>query len=154
MKRTITYILLFAVNLALYSQALRTHDGNATTGNKFQTGFGSGEVFNPFAKDTTKSEHLNVPKEIHQWHIDELTGDAIPVNADTLPHLYQNWHLTEGMNGEYNFLGNMGAPRESRIFFNRTSSTTFDFLQPYDYFIVKPNELFFTDTKSPYTNIS
>ena len=154
MKRTITYILLFAVNLALYSQALRTHDGNTTTGNKFQTGFGSGEVFNPFAKDTTKSEHLNVPKEIHQWHIDELTGDAIPVNADTLPHLYQNWHLTEGMNGEYNFLGNMGAPRESRIFFNRTSSTTFDFLQPYDYFIVKPNELFFTDTKSPYTNIS
>lgn len=154
MKRTITYILLFAVNLALYSQALRTHDGNTTTGNKFQTGFGSGEVFNPFAKDTTKSEHLNVPKEIHQWHIDELTGDVIPVNADTLPHLYQNWHLTEGMNGEYNFLGNMGAPRESRIFFNRTSSTTFDFLQPYDYFIVKPNELFFTDTKSPYTNIS
>lgn len=123
-----------------------------TVGNT--TGFGSGEVFNPFAKDTTKSEHLEVPREIHQWHIDELLGDVIPVNADTLPHLYQNWHMTEGMNGEYNFLGNMGAPRQSRIFFNRPSNTEYNFLQPYDYFIVRPGQLFYTDTKSPYTNLS
>ncbi len=155
MKKTIIYILLFAISTALYSQALRTDNGNSTVGsNRFTAGFGSGEVFNPFAKDTTKSEHIIAPKEIHQWHIDELTGDVIPTDADTLPHLYQNWHLTEGMNGEYNFLGNMGAPRQSRIFFNRESNTTFDFLQPYDYFMVSPGELFYTDTKSPYTNLS
>lgn len=138
--------------LTAISQTLRTNDANAEAGKNL--GFGSGDIFNPFSKDTTKSEKVEAPKEIYQWHIDELMGNPIPVNADTLPHLYQNWHLTEGMNGEYNFLGNMGAPRQSRIFFNRPSDTQYNFLQPYDYFIIRPGELFFTDTKSPYTNLS
>lgn len=145
-------ILLLLLPATLCSQALRTNDANAQAGKS--TGFGSGDIFNPFAKDTTKSEKVTAPKEIHQWHIDELMGTPIPVNADTLPHLYQNWHMTEGMNGEYNFLGNMGAPRQSRIFFNRPSDTQYNFLAPYDYFVVRPGELFFTDTKSPYTNLS
>ena len=153
MRRIFLYtILLLILPTAIHSQALRTNDANSQAGKN--TGFGSGEIFNPFSKDTTKTEKVVAPKEIHQWHIDELLGDVTPVNADTLPHLYQNWHLTEGMNGEYNFLGNMGAPRQSRIFFNRPSDTQYDFLQPYDYFIVRPGELFFTDTKSPYTNLS
>ncbi len=145
-------ILLLLLPATLRSQALRTNDANAQAGKS--TGFGSGDIFNPFAKDTTKSEKVTAPKEIHQWHIDELMGTPIPVNADTLPHLYQNWHMTEGMNGEYNFLGNMGTPRQSRIFFNRPSDTQYNFLAPYDYFVVRPGELFFTDTKSPYTNLS
>lgn len=152
MSRRLLYILLlfipFVANGQSFTQATKIGSGNAT-------GFGSGALFNPYGeKDTTKSEHKEVPMEIHQWHIDELLGNTIKVNADTLQHLYQNWHMTEGMNGEYNFLGNMGAPRQSRIFFNRPTCTTYDFLQPYDYFIVNPNEIFFTDTKSPYTNLS
>ncbi len=121
-----------------------------------QGGFGSGEIFNPFhkaPKDSTK-HNLKVPTEIHQWHIDEALGTVIPVNADTLQYMYQNWVQTEGPNGEYNILGNMGSPRESRIFFNRPTNTTFDFLAPYDYFVTRPGELFFTDTKSPYTNLT
>lgn len=133
------------------SQNLQSHQRG--TGNNV-AGFGSGDTFNPFQRDTTKTEAVKAPKEIHQWHIDELSGEVIPVNADTLPHLYQNWHMTEGMHGEYNFLGNMGAPRQNRIFFNRPTDTQYNFLQPYDYFIVRPGELFFTDTKSPYTNLS
>ena len=152
MRRIFLYTILLLLPLTAISQTLRTNDANAQAGKNL--GFGSGDIFNPFSKDTTKREKVEAPKEIHQWHIDEFSGNPIPVNADTLPHLYQNWHLTEGMNGEYNFLGNMGAPRQSRIFFNRPSDTQYDFLQPYDYFIVRPGELFFTDTKSPYTNLS
>lgn len=119
-------------------------------------GFGSGEVFNPFYKaerDSSK-KNLTIPIEIHQWHIDELFGEVTPVNADTLQYMYQNWHQTEGMNGEYNTLGNMGSPRQSRIFFNRPAGTEFNFLAPYDYFVTRPGEMFFTDTKSPYTNLT
>ena len=152
MRRIFLYTILLLLPLTAVSQTMRTNDANAQAGKNL--GFGSGDIFNPFSKDTTKREKVEAPKEIHQWHIDEFSGNPIPVNADTLPHLYQNWHLTEGMNGEYNFLGNMGAPRQSRIFFNRPSDTQYDFLQPYDYFIVRPGELFFTDTKSPYTNLS
>lgn len=121
-----------------------------------QGGFGSGEIFNPFHQAPKDSSKLNlkVPTEIHQWHIDEAFGTVIPVNADTLQYMYQNRAQTEGPNGEYNILGNMGSPRESRIFFNRPTNTTFDFLAPYDYFVTRPGELFFTDTKSPYTNLT
>ncbi len=119
-------------------------------------GFGSGETFNPFHKAPKDSSttNLKVPTDIHQWHIDEALGTVIPVVADTMQYMYQNWAQTEGMNGEYNILGNMGSPRQSRIFFNRPTTTTFDFLAPYDYFITRPGELFFTDTKSPYTNLT
>jgi hypothetical protein len=120
------------------------------------TGFGSGEVYSPFKKNPKDStqQMLNVPQEIHQWHIGELLGEVMPVNADTLQHLFQNWHNTDGMNGEYNYLGNMGSPRESRIFFHRKALPEFNFLKPYDYFITPTDKFFFTDTKSPYTNLS
>ncbi len=146
MKKILLYIFALAISATAMSQNT----------NNSQSGFGSGEIFNPFHQaegDSTKT-NLNVPTEIHQWHIDERMGTVIPVNADTLQYMFQNWHQTEGMNGEYNILGNMGSPRMSRIFFNRPTNTTFDFLAPYDYFVTRPGELFFTDTKSPYTNLT
>ncbi len=142
MKKVFTYILATLLPCIAIAQNVE--------------GFGSGEEFNPFykaEKDSSK-RNLKVPIEIHQWHIDELFGEVTPVNADTLQYMYQNWHQTEGMNGEYNTLGNMGSPRQSRIFFSRPTNTVFDFLAPYDYFVTRPGELFFTDTKSPYTNLT
>lgn len=145
MKRLLTYILFATLHLTLFAQGFGSH----------QSGAGSGEIFNPLRNqsDTTSSSEKIVPKEIHQWHIDDFLGDVEPVNADTLQYLFQNWHQTEGEKSEYNFLGNMGTPRESRMFFNRPSDTQFHFLQPYDYFYWHPNKFFFTDTKSPYTKI-
>ena len=138
--------------LQLFGQHIQGHQLESNN----QSGLGSGEVFSPFKKnqkDSTKVE-LDVPKEIRQWHVNEKTGEVMPVNADTLQHMFQNWHLTEGVNGEYNFLGNMGTPRQTRIFFNRPTDTSYDFMQPYDYFYTRPGEFYFTDTKSPYTNLS
>ena len=153
MKRILTYItILLTLPLTLGAQGI---NDNIERGDN-EEGFGGGAVYSPFRKnqrDTTKTE-LNVPQEIRQWHISELLGEVIPVNADTLQHLYQNWHKTDGMNGEYNYLGNMGSPRLSRIFFNRTELPEYSFLKPYDYFITPINKFYFTDTKSPYTNLS
>ena len=91
MSRILLYILFlfvpFVANGQSFKQATKIGSGNAV-------GFGSGALFNPYGeKDTTKSEHKEVPMEIHQWHIDELLGNTIGVNADTLQHLYQNWHM-------------------------------------------------------------
>ena len=153
MKRILTYItILLTLPLTLGAQGI---NDNIERGDN-EEGFGGGSVYSPFRKnqrDTTKTE-LNVPQEIRQWHISELLGEVIPVNADTLQHLYQNWHNTDGMNGEYNYLGNMGSPRLTRIFFNRQALPEFSFLKPYDYFMTPVNQFYFTDTKSPYTNLS
>lgn len=152
MTRKLLYILLMMLPVSLYGQHIQSHQLEENN----KSGFGSGETFSPFKKnekDSTKKE-LNVPKEIHQWHINAKNGEVIPIDADTMQHMFQNTHLTEGINGEYNFLGNMGTPRQTRIFFNRPTETTFDFLQPYDYFVTEPGRFIFTDTKSPYTNLT
>lgn len=152
MKRFLLYILFLALPALMYGQNIQQHqleDG-------VRSGMGSGEVFSPFRdthKDSTKNE-INVPKEIHQWRVNEQTGEVMAIDADTMQYWFQNRHLTEGPNSEYNFLGNMGTPRMSRIFFNRPTTTSYDFLQPYDYFFTRPGEFIFTDTKSPYTNLS
>lgn len=152
MIRKFVTLLICLIPVAIWGQVDELHQHES--GN--EAGLGSGEVFSPFRnnpKDSTKSQ-LKVPMDIRQWHVNEHTGEVIPVNADTLQFMFQNWHLTEGVNGEYNFLGNMGTPRETRIFFNRPTTTKLDFIQPYDYFYQRPDEFFFVDTKSPYTNLS
>ena len=152
MMKKLLLLALTLLPLAGAGQVLQQHQLEGSHG----SGLGSGETFSPFRdnkKDSNKVD-IKVPMEIHQWKVGEKLGEVIPVNADTLQHLFQNWHLTEGVNGEYNFLGNMGSPRQSRIFFNRPTNTTFDFLQPYDYFYTSPGRFLFTDTKSPYTNLS
>lgn len=103
--------------LQLFGQHIQGHQLESNN----QSGLGSGEVFSPFKKnqrDSTKVE-ISVPQEIHQWKVNGKTGEVMPIDADTMQHMFQNWHLTEGVNGEYNFLGNMGTPRQTRIFFNR-----------------------------------
>ena len=153
MKKILAYItILLTFPLTLGAQGI---NDNIERGQN-ETGFGGGAVYSPFRKnqsDSTKTQ-LIVPQEIHQWHVGELLGEITPVNADTLQHLYQNWHSTDGMNGEYNYLGNMGSPRLTRIFFNRKALPDFNFLQPYDYFMTPVSKFYFTDTKSPYTNLS
>lgn len=152
MIKKIFTLLICLLPVTIWGQEIMQHQHEEHKG----TGLGNGEIFSPFRnnpKDSTNS-NLKVPRDIRQWHIDEYSGKVIPTTPDTLQFMFQNWHLTEGMNGEYNFLGNMGTPRQSRVFFNRPTTTSFDFLQPYDYFYLCPNEFFFTDTKSPYTNLS
>lgn len=152
MTRIFVTLLICLLPVTIWGQVEDEHQHE----NGSEAGLGSGEIFSPFRnnpKDSTKSG-LKVPMEIRQWHVNGKTGNIIPANADTLQFMFQNWHLTEGVNGEYNFLGNMGTPRETRIFFNRPTTTTFDFIQPYEYFYLQPDEFFFVDTKSPYTNLS
>lgn len=152
MVRRLLYLLVFVVPAIVNGQSLKTMNSDGSGG-----GLGHGEVFNPFNnsghRDSTKKA-VTAPKEIHQWKIDMRLGRRIEIEADTLQFMFQNRHLTEGINGEYNHLGSMGTPRQTRIFFNRPTSTTFDFLQPYDHFYTTPDRFIFTDTKSPYTNLT
>ena len=143
MIKRLLLLLFFALPTAGYTQSLQQHQLEKHSG-----GLGHGEVFNPFKDNTKDSTKTNVivPMEIHQWNIDRWLGTPKEINADTLQYMFQNWHLTEGVNGEYNFLGNMGTPRQSRLFFDRPTDTKFDFMQPYDYFYISPDEFIFTDS--------
>lgn len=100
--------------------------------------------------DTVKK--TDIPVGYYVWHISPRFGDVVPATPDTLPHWFQNANLTDGYNGTYNFLGNMGAPRISRLYFERDERIThssFIFAKPYDFFLKKPEQIFFSTPSRP-----
>lgn len=105
-------------------------------------------------KETNNTDVTNVPVDLNQWTLSPRFGDVRPIPVDTMWHYYQNDHLTEGIRGEYNHLGNLGSPRLSRIYFDREDRSQMFFTDVYGMFYQKPDQFHFTDTKSPYTNLS
>lgn len=112
----------------------------------------SSKNFNKHSKDTTQD--LEIPRGLWVWTIDRRFGDRQTAEPDTMPHLFTNTIFNTGMYGEYNTTGNNYTARESRIFIDRQLPAQFMFTQPYDYVMLEPDELHFTNTLSPITNIS
>ena len=64
-----------------------------------------------------------VPWGQFMWTIDERLGNVVPAeNTDTVVTNFQNWKMTDGMTGDYSYLGNTGSPRLNRIFFDRKTN--------------------------------
>lgn len=104
-------------------------------------------------KDTLKNEK-EIPEGIKVWTIDSRFGDRKPAVPDTLSHMFMNTVFTTGLRGEYNTTGNLGAPRINRIFTDRQNEGQFIFTQPFDFFITPIGQFHFTNTLSPFTNIT
>ncbi len=140
-------LLLSAAAPSLWAQNTTDYDGSTfgprrtTQRSEFERG------------DSTTMDSKTVPIGISTWKVDWL-GNVTPTEVDTLRHQFQNVQLTDGMNGHYNYLGNMGSPRYSRLFFERRPASQFLFTDPLDYWMVRTEEFNFINTKSPFTNLS
>lgn len=107
--------------------------------------------------DNDSTELTNVPEGIFVWTVDPRFGDIRPALYDTIPHGFQNENQTMGMRGHYNFTGNLNAPRISRYFSEQNPNMQthpFIFKNPYDYFLKDTGDFLFTNTKSPFTNLT
>ena len=105
--------------------------------------------------DTTAvTDASTIPIGMHTWKITRRLGNIIPVPVDTLQSGFQNTNDTGGPTGQYNYLGNLGSPRMSRIFFDRGEESQFIFTDPLDFSILTPDEVTFMNTFSPYTNLT
>jgi len=102
----------------------------------------------------TGTDVQSIPPKLYMWKLSETLGNRTIVPADTLALNFQNTNLVGGMTGEYNFLGNLGSPRLSRIFFNRQDDEPTLFMAPYSSFFVRPDQVFFTNSNVPYTNLT
>ena len=114
-------------------------------------------TFNPNKKTKGKEEgreKKEIPRGMTVWTVDPLFGDRIPAERDTLQHLFMNTVFTSGMYGEYNTTGNLGAPRQNRIFMDRSHIPTFVFTDALDFFLTPVEDLRFTNTLSPITNLN
>ncbi len=144
----ITFFFLIA-GITLSAQTLT---GTDTDGNL--TGIDQqGNSFNPNRTDTTKKQK-EVPKGIYVWRVDRKLGDIIKADVDTVPHLYPQSTMAMGTHGAYNTTGSNYTPRLSRIFIDRKETDQFLFVQPYSQVNKTPDQILFTNTLSPITNLS
>lgn len=105
--------------------------------------------------DTTSViDASTIPIGLSCWKIDRQFGNMTEVPVDTLQHDFQNTNDTGGSTGHYTYLGNLGSPRISHVFFERKDPEQFFFLDPYDFTVVEPEDVVYTNTKSPFTNLT
>ena len=145
----LTYILLFVLGLlaAQAQRPLNTLDNRDRYGNQVDPST------QPDSLDTS-TDVQSIPPKLYMWQLSETLGNRTIVPADTLSLNFQNTNLVDGMTGQYNFLGNLDSPRLSRIFFDRESTEPTIFMTPFSSFFVRPDQVFFTNSNVPYTNLT
>ena len=85
------------------------------------------------------------------WQIDERFGRQTIVPVDTLDLNFQNERLVENKDVAVNFLGTVGSPAETKIWFNRKETSPFIFAHPYEFYLLRPGNLSYLNTKSPFS---
>ncbi len=108
-----------------------------------------------FGEDSVQKE--DVPEGIDYWQVEERFGDIVRSEPDTAMTLFQNDAFTSGRTGHYNYTGNLGGPRTPRLWFDTPANKMFGgflFARPYDFFLREPSDLWYTNTKSPFTNLT
>ncbi len=107
----------------------------------------------PDSAETKKKKKI-VPNDVRAWTVDEKYGNMSEADVDTLHHMFMNTDLPEGIEGHYNSLGNVGSPRQSRIYMERPITPDFIFVAPFDMFFVDTDIFRFYNTKSPFMNVT
>ena len=137
---------LSPIHAQVYNQI--DEEGNVTQRDERQN-----RNFNPHNNDSTSSSR-EVPVGIHVWTVDRRFGDVIPAVVDTMPHLFMKTTFNSGLYGEYNTTGNNFTARQNRIFADRKIGEQFIFTEPYSYVYKSPDQVHFTNTLSPLTNMT
>jgi len=155
MKKNVVIIFLFFVFIPgvnaqdKYFEAHTNRDANTRQiidPNKSDSlDFPTGEVI----IDTTKIE---LPS-IYTWKITPRLGERIFVPRDTLTKNFHNSMMVDGKSVAMGYLGNIGSPAQSKIFFERPDDSRFMFLDPMYLWRKDPQDHYFMNTKIPYTNI-
>lgn len=154
MRKLIFAAILFFTCVTLFAQQ--------TIPNQFNQfgGSASGMDGNKYDRngnpiDTTAViDASTVPIGLFAWKIDERLGNTFEAPVDTVQHAFQNTNDTGGPTGHYTYLGNLGAPRISHVFFERKETSQFFFTDPYDFTVKRPEDIVYTNTKSPFTNLT
>ena len=105
-------------------------------------------------EDSTNTEIQSLPPKLYMWKLSETLGNRTIIPADTASLNFQSTNLVEGMFGHYNYLGNLGSPRLSRLFFEWEESEPTIFMAPFSSFFTRPDQVLFTNSNVPYTNLT
>lgn len=93
-------------------------------------------------------------KNLIGYRLTKDIGDAYIAPMDTNKLNYANRTLMDGHGISVAYLGNVGSPAQSRIFAERPEANDFIFMDAYNYYRYTPQNVFFYDTKMPYSNVT
>ena len=146
MKKTFFFFIFLLSTAHGYAQFDDGFNQIDTDGNTIQR--------NNKSKKDSLGSNKEIPEGIKVWTVDTRFGDRKTAVPDTLSHMFMNSIFTTGLRGDYTTTGNLGAPRINRIVTDRPFGSQFIFTQPYDFIITPIEQFHFTNTLSPFTNIT
>ena len=146
MKKTFFFFIFLLSTAHGYAQFDDGFNQIDTDGNTIQR--------NNKSKKDSLGSNKEIPEGIKVWTVDTRFGDRKAAVPDTISHMFMNSIFTTGLRGDYTTTGNLGAPRINRIVTNRPFGSQFIFTQPYDFIITAIEQFHFTNTLSPFTNIT
>lgn len=150
MKKNIVFLLLFfAVFPVLKAQDKNTQplvieqniDSIQTKITQFPT---SGRII-----DTAK---IQVPN-IYAWKITPRLGERVFVPRDSAVLDFHQSMQVDGKGVAIGYLGNVGSPAQSKIFFERPETSRFIFLDGMRFWRKNPEDQYFLNTKMPYSEV-
>jgi len=97
---------------------------------------------------------VDTTRKINYWNITWRTGEIVPARPDTFLTDYFNRTNVEGQSLSMAYLGNLGSPGESRIFFDRADRSHFMFEDVRAAYLRTPENYPFINTKIPHSNVS
>lgn len=150
----LTYILLSVIGLLNIQAQVATNTLNQDGTMRDQYGNQIDPATQPDNLDSTHVDIQSLPPKLYMWTISETLGERTVIPADTASLNFQSTNLVEGMQGHYNYLGNLGAPRQSRLFFERRNDYPTIFIAPLSFFYFRPDQFKFTNSNVPFTNLT
>lgn len=90
---------------------------------------------------------------IYGWKLSPRFGERIFVPKDTMVNDFHQTSLVDGQAVAMGYLGNIGSPAMSKIFFDRQPASRFIFLDGLYLSRKGPQDHLFLNTKVPYSNI-
>jgi hypothetical protein len=112
------------------------------------------ETENQAPKRLYSNDKVKYVQQTNSWIASGILGTEQPAGLDTTMNDFIITNPAEKKTIALEFLGNLGSPGRSKIFFDRKRKSGFLFFEPYEIYYTSPEEVQYFNTKLPYTNLS
>jgi hypothetical protein len=112
------------------------------------------EVISKLSSDSRKIDtaKIEIPNT-YAWRITPRLGERIFIPRDTAIIDFHQSMLVDGKSVAMGYLGNVGSPAQSKIFFERPETSRFTFMDAMSLWRKSPETKDFLNTKVPYSEI-
>ena len=95
----------------------------------------------------------DVESVIKTWRLSDMNSATKAFKLDTILGEIQNYNPIFQTSISNSYLGNLGSAYQSNIYIDRVKDEGFLFFKPYRAYIVKPEDIIYFNTTTPYTRL-